>query len=112
MKVHGRKVVWRVAPVEVGEHRAFHPRGWPMATWDGPEGAPAANITCRDGYVAALARLGQHAPLEVWIAKHRTDGTFRWHRLVRRATTLAEAKDLAARALKARPEWRPSADRR
>ena len=101
------KLVWRTAPEPTGRGRSFEARGWPGATYDTANGAPAAMLTCADSYDARRRRSGNHAPLRVWIAVYRPDGKFDWRSMVPRASSFEAAQALVQRFLEQHPEARP-----
>lgn len=105
------KLKWKVAEPPTGRYRSFHRRGWPTA--DFLNGKPAVMLSCDDAYSPRRAR-GElaHAEIRVSVADHSTvttDGrpTFTWRTAAKRATTLAEAKEIALKVLEAHPDFWP-----
>ena len=88
-----KKLKWRVSPAPTGRYRSFERRGWPSA--DLGERS-MVTLYCEDEYVPADIRSGNHGPIKVHVANRHTDRPqFTWRTLKQRATTLAEAKELA-----------------
>lgn len=96
------KLKWTVEPAITGPYRSFFKREWPSADYNGEH---VASIRCKDGYHPNLVKTGEHAELEVWVAI-RKPGKPVWEkrRLSKRAATLAEAKELAAKFFEANPQ--------
>lgn len=106
------RLKWKVGEPPIGRYRSFDKRGWPTAYY--ADDRPAAHIDCDDAYAPSRVRAGAHGELSVRIAQyHHTEaerkakGAFTWRTLKKKVKTLAEAKDLAARAIAARPDIRP-----
>ncbi len=101
------KFTWRVSPAPTGHYRSFERRSWPSAWW--ADGSALAIITCVDSYEPQFARSGRHAELWVLVANRDVDhdryGAFRWRRLPKPASTLAEAKRLLEDFLAANPQF-------
>lgn len=86
-------LVWKVDPPPVGKYRGFETRAWPSANFKGTERC-AAHITCVQEYVPRLIKEAKHPELTVLVALY-TEKSFVWRRIVKRAATLQEAKQLA-----------------
>lgn len=93
---------WKVQPAPTGRHRSFEKRGWPRA--DYVNGDCAVMIYCNDNYYPSDAKAGTHSELTICVADHSVN-PWRWRTLVKRAKTLAEAKELAVEFLKQHPEF-------
>jgi len=108
------KLKWTIAPAPTGQYRSFTERGWPTAEFPETD-RPAAHIACADEYVPSKVKTADHAPLDVFIAKYATAqerketgcGAFTWQKAKKQATTLAEAKKLAADLLEKFPHFWP-----
>lgn len=81
---------WRTSEKPTGRYRSFQRRAWP-SLFDGEE--IKAQIRCKDDYIPAHIKDAKHSELEVWIAVP-DNGSFQWRRLIKRAKTLKEAKEL------------------
>jgi len=105
------KLKWRVKSTPTGRYRSFEKRGWPDA--DYPNGRPAVSIDCDTSYSATVVASEKHGPLSVHIACHNKIedwpklGAFNWRTLIKRASTLAEAKKLAEDFISSHPEVCP-----
>ncbi len=104
------KLKWKVPDKPTGRYRSFQRRGWPGASYVGPNQRPAVMIQSEDDYVPARAKTGAHTELVIMIADYslQEDGRgFKWRRLKARAKTLAEAKKIAEDAIVALPNFQP-----
>ena len=98
------KIKWKVADVPSGLYRSFQTRDWPEACWDNEYQSPAAMLYCKDEYVPATAKSGQHSELTIYIADYSVK-PWKWRRFKKPANTLTEAKDRVAAFLKNYPEY-------
>lgn len=104
------KLVWKVSGKPTGRYRGFEQRSWPTADYAGIE-RPAVMLLCKSEYVPRLVKDGDHDPISVCIADYgnpEDHGSFKWHRLIAKAFTLKEAKELAQRFLEKHPEYLPT----
>jgi len=102
------KLKWNVDPAPYGPYRYFQERGWPHATYS--DGSPAARISCSDKYIPSKVKTGEHSELKVYVAKWNhnrkpEEAAFEWKLLKKRATTLSEAKELAAKFIESFPDF-------
>jgi hypothetical protein len=96
------KLKWKVSSKETGKYASFQKRSWPRAEY--PNGSPAAFIRCFDSYSPSRSRGEQpHAPLELWVALYKNGKSFDNRRLIKRANSLQEAKDLIVLFLERNP---------
>lgn len=104
------KLKWKVEDAPTGQYRSFAKRGWPSAYL--PDGRPAFSISCDDAYEPRRVRDGDHAELKINVADWSEEaGTFVWKTIKRRAATLAEAKEIAAKFLEQSPHVLEQKDR-
>ena len=96
---------WKVDEAPTGRYRSFQRRGWPKAYYDAV--TPAAMIRCGSDYTAVKASTGEHEPLTLFVADHSATPSWKWRRLNRSFTTLAECKDFLADFLPKHPELMP-----
>ncbi|WP_414611798.1 hypothetical protein [Stenotrophomonas muris] len=102
---------WRVQPAPTGRWKSFEKRGWPTADFAGTD-ICAARIDCDDSYNPRNAKEFLHSPLSVYVAKYNHDrsngqGAFNWVRIKRTFSSVTEAKDAAAEAIRQHPEFMP-----
>jgi len=98
------KLNWKVSPKPTGPFSWSHHRAWPSADYS--NNRPAAFITCKDSYTPARARgESSHEELQVWLACYTSDGKFENKRLVKRAKTLSEAKELVNKFLESNSKY-------
>ena len=98
------KLKWRVGVVPTGQYRSFRHRSWPMAYH--PNGQPAVQITCDEGYHPESVKTGQHEPLIAYVADHsRTP--WEWRRVKKQFATLDELKVAVTSLLKRNPQLTP-----
>lgn len=101
------KLKWAVCPAPEGRFRSFETRGFPSADYE--NGHSAAKINCELSYLPEH-RYANDLQLTVYVAEwYVSDGdnhlTFRWRKLKRLATSIAEAKEMAAKVLKQNPDF-------
>lgn len=107
------KLKWRVQPAPTGRYRAFESRGWPMASYAHDDYFAAASLDCDDDYEPRKVKTGDHKAITIRVAKwytHEERGTraaFEWYRLNKKAETLKEAKELAAKFIETHQDWWP-----
>ncbi len=95
-------IKWEVAPALTGRYRSYRERGWPSAFYR-TSNDPAVYLAANQEYSAKLARFGSDdLEIRVRVAFWKSGSTpgsrtFDWRSLKRRATTLAEAKEIAER---------------
>jgi hypothetical protein len=88
-----RKLKWVVSPAPTGEYRSFQHRPWPHGEFNGEW---MVLIWCKDKYVPANVRSGNHGELTIAVTDRRhVGGAFVWRTIKRRANTLDEAKKIA-----------------
>lgn len=89
---------WRVDPEPTGRYSSFEKRGFPSADYPGER--PAANIRCKDSYLPSVHRDATDLDLELWVAQYYIgeagNETFKWRRLVKRASSIKEAKEIVS----------------
>ncbi len=98
------KLKWEVGDVPTGTNNSFFKRAWPTAYYS--NGRPAASLYCEDAYVPKNVKTGNHAPLEIRIARY-TDSKFVWLKLTKKAETLQEAKQAVEYFINKHLDWIP-----
>lgn len=112
------KLFWKVDSPPTGAYRSFQTRAWPHAYY-GKDGKVAAYISCADEYRPSDVKAGTHKTLKVFVADHSIRRGlppekaaelpgFTWRKLSHEYTTLAEAKEAAARCLDYHNEFQPT----
>lgn len=101
------KLKWVVCPAPEGRFRSFEKRGFPSADYE--NGHSAAKIYCELAYHPEH-RNSTDLQLTVYVAEwyvREVDNhvTFRWRKLTRQATSIAEAKKMVATVLKQNPHF-------
>lgn len=105
------KIKWKVDPAPTGLYRSFAHRGWPTAEF--ANGDNAALIRCDDDYTPKRAKGEQpHAPLTVCVYDYRGASAMKhskWLRmvLVKKFSSLADAKKAVAAFYAANPQFMP-----
>ncbi len=99
------KIVWRVDPKPTGRYRSFQKRSWPHARWGTSEG-PSLSYLYPDPWVDYWSRITETVILKVRVADHR-EKSFIWRTLKKRATGLAEAKEIVRKFYEEHPDWLP-----
>ena len=99
------KLKWSVCPAPTGRFRSFEKRGFPFADYE--NGRPAAKIECDKSYIPEH-RTATDLSLTVYVAEWyvREDDdvlTFKWRRVKKTASSIAEAKEIAAIVLERNP---------
>lgn len=89
---------WRVEPEPTGRYASFQTRAFPSAEYPGER--PAAYIKCKESYVPSTHKNATDLELELCVAQYYMGETghetFRWRRLVKRASSIKEAKEILA----------------
>lgn len=101
------KIKWKVSPKSTGRYASFQARGWPHAEYEC--GQWAAQLICKEDYSFDRAKSGNHSEIKVMIADY-TETQWVWRTLVKRASTLEEAKEIVKNFLIANPQYAPRAN--
>lgn len=90
------KLTWRVAPEPTGRYRSFERRAWPSAEYK--NGACAAYMSHEESYEPSVHKNATDLVIKLHIAKwdQKEDGRwgFKWRVLNKRASSIAEAKQI------------------
>ena len=99
-----RSIRWEVSPKPTGLYRSFHRRGWPIGFHK--ETGQRVLIRCAEEYSPKAVREGTHPPLTVCIdIWDKDNGGLKLVILHAKPETLKDAKDLAEKFFKQRPEF-------
>lgn len=104
------KIKWKVGDKPTGRFSCFEHRGWPTAYYS--NGDPAVMLVCEDPYVPSRIKVGNHAPINSYLANYGCDhaehGAFKWVKVSKQFTTLKEAKAESLRLLETRDQFWPA----
>lgn len=103
------KLKWYVQPAPTGRYRSFERRAFPSADYIGfPRALAAASLHCKDDYVPADVKVGNHAEITIRVAmwNKETNG-FNWVKIEQKAKTVKEAKQVAEDFINSNPECQP-----
>jgi hypothetical protein len=97
------KIKWKVQEAPTGRFKSFHYRGWPLAETE--TGDVVFGVDCKDDYVPAKVKSGNHEPLRLRVAvRNNREVGFDWATLKRDFATLSELKEAAKEFATRRPE--------
>jgi hypothetical protein len=104
------KYKWTVAEKPNGKYASFYRRPWPTCEYE--NGDYAGCVTCADEYVPSRVKIGDHAPIFVYVADYSiisTEDPCKWARrkMTKSFRTLKEAYAAFALLLKTHPEISP-----
>ena len=102
------KLKWHVAEAPTGQYRSFSKRGWPTATFIGPNGQEelAFFLSCVSEYVPKNVKIGHHEPIKIIVLDRReNEKSWSQRAFTSRASTLAEAKERCQKFFDDHPEY-------
>lgn len=97
------KLKWFVESAPTGKFRSFQKRGWPYAL-NVESDKVAVMLYCDDDYFPPKVKTGDHGPITIHV-RRLVDGKLKTYVLRQKATTLPEAKAIAAKFFSNNPTW-------
>ena len=99
------KYKWKVDPNPTGRYRSFERRGFPHAYYNDEHESPAAFIGSDEDW-EYVPKQTTYKSLILRVADH-SQTPWKWRKIVKRYTTIQDAKDGFERILKQHPELAP-----